>query len=112
MLGCEANQSSYGTNQPANLIPLDSLIAVLVDLHLTDASSKQNFFPNNNHTPEQYKQYKAILQLHQISKNRFDSTIHYYCGHGERFEELYNQVIADLEQKEKELQMEQKEEQN
>ena len=78
------------------LIPEDSLVNLLYDIHMTDAASKQNFFPNNAHNFYRYSQYKTILNNHQITKERFDSTIHLYSGNGLRFEQLYDKVIEKI----------------
>ena len=87
-------------DKPLDLIPKDSLVALLVDLHLTDATSKQNFIPNNNDTYYEYQEYKAILNFHKISRNRFDATLRYYCAKGNDFEKLYEEVIAELQARE------------
>lgn len=78
------------------LIPEDSLVNLLYDIHLIDAASKQNFFPNNAHNYYKYSQYKTVLNNHHITKERFDSTIHLYSGNGIRFEQLYDKVIAKI----------------
>ena len=85
------------------IISEDSLILLLKDIHIVDAAAKQNVLPNNSNNQVKYKQYKAVLEKHQISRARFDSTIVMYTRHGEKFDALYEKVVEKLTEEEKEL---------
>jgi hypothetical protein len=82
------------------IIQEDSLISIIKDIHIMDAAAKQNLIPNNSTNINKYKQYKTVLEKHQVSKMRFDSTINLYTKHGEKFDELYDKVIQKLVEEE------------
>lgn len=83
------------------IIQEDSLIQIIKDIHLVDAAAKQNLIENNVSNYVKYKQYKAVFEMHHISKTRFDSTISLYTRNSEKFDELYDKVIQSLEEEEK-----------
>jgi len=78
------------------IIPEDSLISIIMDIHIVDAAAKQNVVPNNGDNLMKYKEYKAVFEKHGISKTRFDSTINLYTRNGKKFDELYDKVIKNL----------------
>jgi uncharacterized GH25 family protein len=78
------------------IIPEDSLILIIMDMHIMDAAAKQNVVPNNIVNLQKYKQYKAVFEKHSISKTRFDSTLFLYTRNGEKYDELYEKVIERL----------------
>lgn len=82
------------------IIPQDTLILVLKDLHIVDAAAKQNLILNNAINVYKYQEYKAVLEKYELSKARFDSTINLYTQHGKQLDELYEKVIETLVQEE------------
>ena len=82
------------------IIQEDSLILLLKDIHILDAAAKQNLIPSNSNNLNKYKQYKAVLDKHQVSKMRFDSTINLYSIHGKKFDIIYEKVIQKLVEEE------------
>lgn len=79
-----------------DIIQRDSLLNLLVDLHLTDAAAKQGVFENNANNYTKYRHFKGVLELHEISKARFDSTLTVYTRYPQQFESLYYEVIERL----------------
>lgn len=92
-----ATESSY-------IIRQDTLVQILKDIHLVDAAAKQNFLPNNADNYNKYKEYKAVLELHKVSKARFDSTISYYSLQNNKYNKLYETVILELKKEESAVQ--------
>ena len=99
-IGIYACGSSNNEVKSTVIIPKDSLIQMLKDIHLVDAASKQNFIPNNAVTHYKYQEYKFVLEKHGISKARFDSTLTYYSSKGKEFEALYDDLIKEMKKDE------------
>ncbi len=99
---CSSTESNE-ISKNAYLIPKDSLISLLTELHLTDAAAKQNKIPNNANNYSKYSEYKTILKKNLITKERFDSTLSVYCENPDEYEALYDKLIIQLKSKEIQL---------
>ena len=95
-----ACQGKNNENPPAVVVPKDSLIQLLKDIHTVDAASKQNFIPNNAENLYKYKEFKFVLEKHGVSKARFDSTLSYYSSNASEFETLYEDLIKSMKEDE------------
>ena len=95
-VSCGGSQSSGLGFDNTLIIPEDSLISIIMDIHIVDAAAKQNTIPNNGNNLMKYKEYKAVFEKHGISKTRFDSTINLYTKNGKKYDEFYDKVIKKL----------------
>ena len=80
----------------SQLIPRDSMIMLMVDIHITDAVLIQAV----NHRKIQPNQvpfyYTDLLKKHNVSKRRFESSLHYYSDDLEVFNKIYDEIMAEL----------------
>jgi len=80
------------------------MVEILVDIHFTQAVLEQEFmFPQG--TKKEYY-YCNIFEHHGVTEDMFDSAIAWYAANLEIFEQVYEKVIAKLEQKKAELEQE------
>jgi len=92
------NSCSTKIENPEIIIPADSLAIILADVHLADATlsvimNKRKFTKINEY-------YSSVLKKHNISRARLDSSISYYSSRGEEFENIYEEVMFILSEKE------------
>ncbi len=90
------NSCSKKETIPAEIIPKDTMVAVMVDLYIADAilmnpntSSKLGNVPSN-------ALYNSILKKYHISKSRYDSSLAYYTEHIKMLNEIYENVVDIL----------------
>lgn len=94
---CSKQTESSDSSQ---IIPDDTLILILTDIHLADAfmsvkrTEKLNFSRGDL--------YRSVLESYHIPQARFDSTIHYYTNHIEEYEAVYEVIMQNISQKETE----------
>jgi len=96
LASCGGSESSGLGFDTALIIPEDSLISIITDIHIVDAAAKQNIIPNNGNNLMKYKEYKAIFEKYGVSKTRFDSTINWYTRNDKKFDKIYDKIIENL----------------
>ncbi|MDD2564966.1 MAG: DUF4296 domain-containing protein [Salinivirgaceae bacterium] len=78
------------------IIPRDSMIMLMVDIHITDAILLQAV----NHRkiqPNQIPSYYAdLLKKHNVSKLRFDNSLQKYSDDLDDFSKMYDNIMAEL----------------
>jgi len=88
------------THQPGRRaeIKKDTLIALLVDIHLTDAYLQhRGMRPSKQIERDKIDNaYGFILEKHKVTPNQFINTMQYYGNHPKEYEQIYNKVIEVL----------------
>lgn len=82
--------------EPDGLINRDSMVAILVDLHLTEAALFDKQSAGYNTEVLKYDYYRAVLDKHGISREQFESSYRYYQDDLESFDKLYMDVVNAL----------------
>ncbi len=100
LLSCSNGAWENGAFNQKLIIEEDSLVMLLKDMHIIDAAAKQQVIASNVSNQVKYMQHKAVLEKHQVSKMRFDTTIHYYTQNTQMFDALYDKVINSLKEQE------------
>lgn len=92
LFSCKQNS----TKIPEGVIPIDSMINIMVDIHLTDAvlqnpmtQSKIGDIPSNN-------LYKAVMDKYHTNKERFDKSMDFYSDNLVLLDSMYDNVIEKL----------------
>jgi len=81
---------------PKDLIPEDSLIRIIVDMHLADAILIEPSVQQKQMVINKSKFYNAVLKKHDISKDEFQKNLNYYSDNLEKFDSIYDKVIEEL----------------
>jgi len=92
------NENSLALNvkEPDNLLTKDSLINILVDIHLADAIISQATYVNEEKKAFTYSAYGTIFKKHNINKTRFETSLGYYSASPEELHKIYEQILAKL----------------
>ncbi len=84
------------TEIPEGIISRDSMINIMVDIHLADAvllnpmtQSKIGDIPSNN-------LYKSVMDKYHIKKERFDKSMGFYSDNPVMLDSMYDGVIEKL----------------
>lgn len=83
-------------NGADGVISPDSLVRIMVDVYLADATLTTSINTKKISQPDVNKYYSDVLQKHNITKERFDLSVKYYCNDKEKFMKIYDEVLAEL----------------
>lgn len=83
-------------NAPQDLIPVEKLTAILVDIHLEEASLAQGSISDSAFQRNRLEAVRSVLTKHRVEKSQYEATMEYYTENPESLEELYGQVINEL----------------
>jgi len=88
--------------QKKHVIPKDDFVDILVDIHLLDGIMRQPNFKKSLTKNDTTDYYDAILRSHNYSREQFDSTVLYYSKDIREFDDIYQNVLSNLNQMEAE----------
>lgn len=96
LTACKTDRSIDTDPLPPNLIASDSLVKILVDVHLIEASlkTKHTKKPDNERFTNIY--YDQLFKKYGITREQLNQSLDYYQRHAETFDKIYEQVITEL----------------
>jgi len=75
------------------------MIELLADLHFIDVAGKQSVIPLNSNNYTKQKEMLYVLKERGVSKSFFDASLKYYAANPKLFNEMYEQVINRLNER-------------
>jgi len=81
---------------PSNILPKDKMIAVLVDIHLAEASSDTRNLTLPQINVAMAKRYDELFQKHGITYEQFKTSYDYYLEHADLLSDIYTEVVNEL----------------
>ena len=86
-----------GHDRPGkDLIPPETLVPVLIDMHLVYALQTSAMIRNIAREVDSVDNYGYIYDKYDITQVQFDSTIAWYSRHPKLFVDIYDQVVMEL----------------
>jgi hypothetical protein len=78
------------------VIPADSMVTLLTDLHLADGVINTIRLKDKSlgHLSTEY--FSATLEKHKIGRDTFEESLRYYAYHTEELNKIYEKVIINL----------------
>jgi hypothetical protein len=78
------------------VIPADSMVTLLTDLHLADGAINTLKFKDKSpgHLSSEY--FSVILEKHNIGRDTFEESLRFYAYHTEELNKIYEKVIVNL----------------
>jgi hypothetical protein len=99
LLSCKSkNQVSI----PSDILPPDSMTALLADVHILQASAQLGYSENIKDTSLQLA-YQSLWRKHNLTENSYNKNMLYYCNHPKLLDSVYEKVLGDLNQRKAEL---------
>jgi hypothetical protein len=86
------------------IIPEDKFVSLLVDYHLSVAVSYSDFYRQKTRNFKQMNINDTVLKNYGYTKAIFDSSVSFYSGNPERYDAIYDKVIATLSRMQAEIQ--------
>ena len=88
-------------SRQVEILSRDSLIDVLVDLHISESAYHMNQMGTGNQTIIRRNAYfDWVIKKHHITYQQFDTSFKYYLNDNERFAKMYDLVINKIKLKE------------
>jgi hypothetical protein len=81
---------------PENVLPPDSMVSVLRDLHLMESGINGHFFQSNNISSDRSVLREIVFEKHKIESDRFLKSLEFYSANPEHFDAVYEQIIIEL----------------
>jgi len=86
---------------PDNLLPPDSMVSILVDIHLAEAAANVTRI-SDVQAFKAPQLYPAIFKSHQTDSATFHNSFNYYLKRPEKLEKIYDKVLNELSRRESE----------
>jgi hypothetical protein len=97
--------SSTKDEIPADILPREKLIEVLVDVQLAEAKIQtENLMLKDSTKTIAYGYYKYIFNKHKIDSVVFKKSIIYYSQHLNELDKIYDEVITGISKRQAESQ--------
>ena len=81
---------------PAGLIPADSMVRILVDVHLIESSLKTIHTKKQDNERYTDSYYHTLFEKHHITREQFLHSLEYYERDAKMLEKIYEDVIIEL----------------
>lgn len=91
LTACKKNKPITGKE----FIERDVLVDILVDIHLMDGITQDRKF-NRSFDADSLDMLSPILEKYQVSHHMFDTTMYMYSRQPELLDEVYNDVLIEL----------------
>jgi len=84
-----------GEDKPANLIPDEKFVDLLVDFSLSEGASNSNVKQVSNLKSDSVYAFNPLLE-NNIRKSQYDSTLSYYASHISEYKAIYETVLERI----------------
>ena len=82
---------------PSTILPKEKMAAVLVDIHLIEATMNLNVMSiENAGAPANAAVSIDVLKKHNITKSQYDTSFLFYTQHPDMLSKIYENVIIEL----------------
>ena len=97
IIGALSSSCSHkGDETPSNVISKDKMIAVLVDIHLAEASADNRLLNLDQLNAAMAIRYDSLFKKHDITFDQFKASYDYYLAHADVLSEIYAEVVTEL----------------
>jgi hypothetical protein len=84
---------------PDHLLSPDSMVSILVDIHLAEAAAGiRNINDVQSFKAQQF--YPAIYKIHRTDSTTFHNSFDYYMKRPEKLVAIYDKVLSELSERE------------
>lgn len=87
---------SNSKQPPTDIIPRDTLISVIVDMHIADVILLNPNVQSKISDISSNKLYQTVLNKYNITRERFNKSMDYYANNPEVLDSIYDIVIERL----------------
>ncbi|HXB13448.1 MAG TPA: DUF4296 domain-containing protein [Bacteroidia bacterium] len=87
---------------PADIIQPDSLVLVLTDVHILQATMQLGYTQNDSLFTS-HKAFQSIWKKHHMTEGDYEKDMKFYSYHPEILDSVYEKVLSNLEEQKAEL---------
>jgi hypothetical protein len=87
---------------PKGIVPPDTMVSVIADIHLLQSSVILGYSRNNTDT-NITQAYKSLWLKHHLTEESYNENVKYYCEHPKILDSVYEKVLTNLNQQKVEL---------
>jgi hypothetical protein len=88
--------SSCSNSSKSGRIPESTIIKILADIHIADAISFSTKYRNMYRNNDSVTYYDHLFAKYNVTRVQFDSTISWYSGNPDKYDQLYDKVLDRL----------------
>lgn len=93
MMGC---QTETAEKIPADIIPKDLMIPILVDVHMLESGIQTQNFNRDSSIILYESMSKKIWEKHQITEEQFRNSMIYYAQNAKVLDDIYSIVLDSV----------------
>lgn len=86
---------------PDDIIPKDSMVFIMMDVHIAEAGVKT--LPADSLLINTKTYYEFIYKKHHITEEQFQKSLRYYTYNPELLQEIYVRITEEMSKKETEV---------
>jgi hypothetical protein len=101
LIGC--SRFKTGSSTPSGIISQDSMIGILVDIHVADAVADQRFGADKPNRAFINAMYEQIYKNHHITAAQYKESYKYYETHPAEMDKMYEQIITEISKREADI---------
>lgn len=94
--GCDSGPRRFAKNKK-NILPKDTMRAVLKDIHIAEAALKADHIPEDSVQYYARGFYRAVLDKHQVTVKTYKRSLNYYVENPDVMNSIYEPLIQSLE---------------
>ncbi|GAA4405835.1 hypothetical protein GCM10023187_24640 [Nibrella viscosa] len=84
---------------PANLIPKETMVEILTDIHLAEARVSKLALGSSDSSAIVYRRLERdIFKKHKVDTAAYNQSYTYYSAQPKLMEEIYKQVVENLQE--------------
>jgi len=99
LISCHGGNSPH---VPADIIQPDSLVVVLTDVHIFQASLQLGYIRGDS-AQFAAKAFEEVLKKHHLTQEQYSKSLKYYCYHPALLDDVYEKVLNNLSQQKAEM---------
>ena len=86
---------------PAQLLPPDKMVRLLIDLHLLESRTEGAALPPDSSRALFRQEQQKMYRRYNVSDSVFTQSFRYYAVHGQQLNTIYKSVVDSLAAREK-----------
>lgn len=87
-----------------NIIPEHKFVRLLIDYHLAQGVNSSELYRSKASKFREYSLADSVIAYHGLTRSDLDSTLAYYARNPQKFNQIYDKVMAEFSRRTAEIQ--------
>lgn len=93
-IGC--NSSEKKSKRPPEILSEEVIIPILRDIHFAESAVQANKLHKDSADHQLAIYYTRIFKIHEVSKEQFLNSFHYYNEHPDELSKIYEELLDEM----------------